>query len=205
MNKIIQLVCAVAIGIGSIAIVPTVGAEPSQPAKTCNNIVIKNTGPESHNNGTCTVKVEAKVVCTNNVYVLDSNSQSAATGQAAIYGTTNSNTAISGDATNSNGQSVEIGATCAAANPDAPVVPTAPVAPTTPPSSPSASDTSTTPAGGAGAAAPAPQPAPRSITSLPDTATNSTTTIIASTIFAAVMLFAATRITAVAYQRINQG
>lgn len=201
MKKLSSLLIAVifTMSIGAFTM-PKAGA-----LEACNEIIITNTGPNSNNEGTCTVNVTAKVTCQNNVYVLDNNSQTAATGAASAVGSTTAGAAISGDAINENSQSVKIGAECGkaevpvtpgngctgscgggggAGNAGAPggvgaVASAAPVAPVTPQ------------AGGQGAFM------------LPNTATPSPITAAFTAIAAAIAIAVATRLGIAAYHRVN--
>lgn len=108
MKKIVPMVSAMVLStafIGSVA--------SAQAQQNCDVLVINGTGPGSTNQIVCDVTVDVSVVCDNNIYVLDTNSQNAVTGAASTQGNVTSGTAISGNATNANGQTVEIGASCA--------------------------------------------------------------------------------------------
>lgn len=107
MKKIVPMVSTIVLStafIGSVA-----GAQAPQ---NCDVLVINGTGPGSTNQVVCDVTVDVNVVCDNNVYVLDTNSQTAVSGAASSQGNVTSGTAISGNATNSNGQTVAIGTSC---------------------------------------------------------------------------------------------
>lgn len=154
MKKAAQILTAAILSLGLASIAHTAGAQ--QPS--CDSIVITNTGAGSNNQGVCTVNVTATVICSNNVYVLDNNSQQAVSGAASVLGNTTASTAVSGDATNQNGTAVQIGAACVSA-----------VTPTTPTPETPAPQTPTTPTVTPIATAPAAKPAV-----LPYTAGNST-------------------------------
>lgn len=165
---------------------------------TCDNIVITNTGPNSNNQGTCTVNVSAKVVCNNNIYVLDSNSQTAVTGTASSLGSTSAGSAISGSATNENNQAVQIGANCG----PAPEVPSG--------------CTSNCGGGGGGGGGGAPEMAPGSgaaapvmpvmqqqVTELPYTANLSPLVVAAATIAIATIVALAARASVALYSHLH--
>jgi hypothetical protein len=175
MKKVTQILTALVLGISFVGIGSVAHA---QEVKSCDSIVITNTGEGSYNEGVCTVNVDVNVTCTNNVYVLDDNSQEAATGAASELGNTSGGAAVSGNATNDNGQTVQIGASCGQ-----PAVPTTPTTPTTP-------------------VVPVATAAPKQqVTVLPFTASNSTaeTAVIATIALATVLVTA--RVAVSVYRR----
>jgi len=134
MKKFTQILLAAVLSIS------LVGVGNVANAFTCESIVINNTGPGSNNEATCFVEVNVEVICNNNIYVLNDNSQSAVSGAVTNQGNTTGGAAISGNATNENGDTVTIGATCGA-QPTTPIVttttptttvPTTPLAPVVP-------------------------------------------------------------------------
>jgi hypothetical protein len=181
MKNIVKIVAAavLAVGVVGCSSAPGVGAV-SQGNGACTSIVISNTGANSYNSGVCTVVTNVVATCTNNLYVLDSNTQSAVTGQASQLGNTSGSPAISGSATNQNGTSVQLGASC------------------TPPQSTTTSTTaSTTPT--IPAAAPA---APQKAKTLPFTASNSLLEVTVISIIVVATILASIRLAITAYQRI---
>lgn len=155
---------------GFVAIVATlslmsgVAGAQEVPEDCSGAIVISNTGPDSTNEVKCVSATDIKVVCKNNIYVVNDNSQTAGSGDATTGGNTTGGNAISGNATNENGATVRIGASCGE-QPAAVVTPEAPK-----PGMGSVTPTSQQPAGGAGAITPT--QAPVAVTTLPNTSSN---------------------------------
>lgn len=116
-----------------IVILGISGGNVSAQQAPCNGgqITITNTGPDSTNEVTCVTISDLEVTCNNSVYVLTENSQSAISGAAGSNVNTSAGSAISGNATNENGATVQIGANCETPVTPA-VVPETPVTPTTP-------------------------------------------------------------------------
>jgi hypothetical protein len=85
-----------------------VGAQSSG----CAGATITNTGPNSTNTITCVDSSTVSVTCVNNVFTVTNNSQTSNTGGANNSGNTTGGGSITGNATNSNGQTVQIGASC---------------------------------------------------------------------------------------------
>lgn len=81
-------------------------------AETCDTIVINGTGDGSNNTVTCNVTADVNVTCTNGLYALTSNSQTAVSGAVEAEGNTAGGATITGNATNENGETVTIGASC---------------------------------------------------------------------------------------------
>lgn len=80
-----------------------------------NNCDIYQSGSTSYKSCqslTDTTKTSVKVVCVNNVYVIDNNSQNAGTGNATITSNGSGGYAASGNAQNTSGSTVTIGASC---------------------------------------------------------------------------------------------
>lgn len=180
MKRVINtFVKAVSAAVLSVAFVgAAAGAQTITPPAGCTNFVIYNTGAGSNNVAVCVDTVTLTVECTNNVYVLDANSQSAVSGQAVSQGNSAGGNAVSGDATNSNNQTVQIGATCG-----------------TP-----ANNTSTeNPTPGQGGVTPAPKPA-----ALPYTAADSTVAVVATSLVAAAAIVAGSRVATAAYRHFNK-
>lgn len=132
------------------------GVASAQTPTTCadGEATITNTGPGSVNEIECVDSREITVTCSNNIYVVNDNSQTGSSGNANNSGNTTGGNSISGSATNENGATVQIGASCAAEQPAA-VTPEAP--------------TPSQPVGGMGAGAPVPVTA---IAALPNTSNN---------------------------------
>lgn len=176
MKKVLTSLTALAV---SFAFVGTVAlTSETASAATCESIVITNTGENSNNEGVCTVVTNVNLVCNNNVYVLSENDQEAITGEAEVLGNTTGGTAITGNATNENNQTVAIGSSCGTTTPAAPVTPETP---------------------GKGAVTPAAEkPA-----ALPYTAGNSTLAIVVSSLVAAAAIVAGSRVAVAAYRRFS--
>lgn len=132
MKKLIQIA---ATAVAGAALMAGVAAADTTKA-TCD---IYNTGSASHSSCTNNSENSAQVVCDNKIYVLNQNSQNAGTGGAVVSENGEGGSAVSGSATNENGQKVTIGASCVAT--------TASTTPTTPPAG----------GQGSGEAAPTPQ------------------------------------------------
>lgn len=173
MKKVLQIVAAAVLSVAALSV-------PANAAD-CDVLSINNTGTGSNNQVVCNVTRNVTVVCVNNVYTLDSNSQSAVSGDASSQGNTvTSGTVITGNATNTNGQNVIIGASC---NENAaPVSPTPSVTPTTP---------------GQGGVTPA---APKA---LPNTSANSMLSVVAVSLLVAAAIVAGSRLAVAAYRRIG--
>lgn len=160
-------------------------------SETCvdGQATIINTGPGSVNEVKCVDSREIKVTCVNDIYVVNNNSQTGGSGDADNTGNTTGGGSISGDATNENGTTVEIGASCAAQ----PAVVT--------PENPTPSQ----PVGGMGAGgmgAGAPAEAAQTITALPNTGSNVIldSVLIGGTSLGALLI--ASRLGAIAYRRL---
>ena len=179
MNKLTQIFAAIALSVGFVGNVA--GAQAS-PDPVCTSIVITNPGQSSNNSGTCVVNTTVTVSCTNNIYVLSQNDQTAVTGQASSLGNTSGGPAITGDATNSNGTNVQIGAACGSTH----------TTPETPNTTPTAS---TTPTGGSG------QAEAKHIAALPYTASSSVVELAAVGTVVLLISLVATRIGFALYRR----
>jgi hypothetical protein len=134
MKKISKVLAAAVLTIGLVSFGGSVtNAQVVVDEETCESIVISNTGAGSVNEGVCVVDVDVEVTCTNNIYILNESDQEAVTGAAEEIGNTTGGTAISGNATNENGTTVQIGAACGETpTPETPVTPTTPETPETP-------------------------------------------------------------------------
>jgi hypothetical protein len=162
------------------------GVANAQTPTTCadGQATIINTGPGSVNEVECVDSREIKVTCVNDIYVVNNNSQTGGSGDADNSGNTTGGGSISGDATNENGTTVEIGASCAAQP--------AAVTPENP--------TPSQPVGGMGAGAPA--EAAQTITTLPNTGSNVIldSVLIGGTSLGALLI--ASRLGTIAYRRL---
>ncbi len=157
----------------------TVGAQQSPCAG--GQITITNTGPDSTNVVDCVTVSDVKVTCNNSIYVLTSNSQTAISGKAGSNVNTSAGSAISGNATNTNGDTVQIGATCVTEA----TTPATPVTPVTP--------TAVTPTTGTGAAKP-------KVAVLPNTASNSVTETAVIGLLVLVSILVLSRLAVTAYR-----
>lgn len=142
-----------------IVILGISGGNVSAEQEPCDNgqITISNTGPDSTNIVDCVTVSDVTVTCNNSIYVLTESSQTAISGAAGSGVNTSSGSVISGNATNENGATVQIGAACET---PAVVVPETPVTPVT--------RTTPVPTTGTGATSAVPV-----ATVLPNTASNS--------------------------------
>lgn len=129
MKKVLQILTAAILSVSFIS----VGASAQTALGNCTSIVITNTGPNSNNSGVCTVNTVVTAVCDNNVFVLNSNQQSAVSGAASAAGNTNAGAAISGGSANYNGTTVQLGATGCATTTTTTTTPTPTTTPTTTP------------------------------------------------------------------------
>lgn len=171
MKKLLRILTA------TILSVAFMGSVASAQSPDCGVLIINGTGPGSNNVVTCTTTVNVNVVCTNNIYVLTSDSQNAVSGSAVVGGNVTGGTAITGNATNENNQTVQIGADCGEST-----TPVTPVTPVTP---------------GSGSATPAAQ----KVAVLPYTATNSTLAIVAGSLAIAASVVIISRLAVAAYRR----
>lgn len=178
MKKISQILIAVVLAVGFVGITDTSTAG----AEECDVIIINGTGSDSDNVVECQVRVDVEVECIDNIYVLNENSQEAVTGEVEDQGNTTGGAAVSGNATNSNGATVQIGAECVSEEtPETPVTPTTPTTPETP-VTPAAVVTPT-------------------VAVLPNTATNSITGMALAVIAAVVAILVASRLAITVYRR----
>ena len=150
---------------------------------SCTGAIV-NTGPGSTNEVKCVDSRDIKVTCVNDVYVVNNNSQTGGSGDADNSGNTTGGGSISGNATNENGTTVQIGASCA----------TQPAAVT--PENPAPGQ----PVGGMGAGAPL--EAAKTVAALPNTGNNILldSVVIGGTSLAALLI--ASRLGAIAYSRL---
>ena len=82
----------------------------------CDNATIEGTGEGSNNEVICNENTTITAVCENGTWIDVRNSQQSGSGNANSSGNTTGGGATSGSATNQNGQTVQIGASCAAAS-----------------------------------------------------------------------------------------
>lgn len=185
MKKISQILIAAVLTVGLVSFGDNVANAQVVEEETCESIVISNTGSGSINEGICVVNVDVEVTCNNNIYVLNENDQEVVTGAAQELGNTTGGTAISGNATNENGTTVQIGAVCSeTTTPVTPVTPTTPEKPVTP----------TTPA--------TPVAAPvQKVAALPNTASNSIVQTVVFSLVAIAAVAIASRVAIAAYRR----
>ncbi len=73
---------------------------------------IFNTGSDSRNECETNIQNEVTISCVNDIYVVNGNSESAATGPAIVTGNSASGDATSGSSANNNGAFISIGSTC---------------------------------------------------------------------------------------------
>lgn len=172
--------------IASLVFIGGVASAQETPPVTCEDgqATITNTGPDSLNTIECVSSTDVHVTCSNNIYVVNNNSQTGSSGNANNSGNTTGGSSITGSATNENGTTVQIGATCAAQP--------AAVTPETPAPS--------QPVGGLGAGAPA--EAAKTVAALPNTSSNALldNALIGGTSLAT--LFIASRLGMAAYRRL---
>lgn len=107
MKKLIHILPAIMI---SASIAGNVAG--AQAPQDCDVLIINDTGPGSTTQVVCNVTTDVQVDCKNNVYILNENSQTAVSGDASSQGNVTNNTTITGNAVNSNGDVVRIGASC---------------------------------------------------------------------------------------------
>lgn len=174
MNKVFQVIAAAVV---SVAFFGT-SASAQTPAPGCQSFIY-GTGQGSNNTIDCTTVSNVTLTCDNNITVANINYQNGQTGPATVGGNTSGGAAVTGTVTNTNGAVLNIGAACG--------TPATPAASTSP--SPSAS---TTP--GMGSVTPK---------ALPNTASNSTASIIAASLVAAAAVVVASRLAVAAYRRIG--
>ncbi len=173
---------------GFVAVVASLafmgGVASAETTPSCDGaLVITNTGPGSTNVVECVDSREITVTCSNNIYVVNENSQTGSTGDADNSGNTTGGGSVTGNATNENGATVEIGATCATQ--PAAVTPEAP--------------TPSQPVGGMGAGAPVPV---TTIAALPNTSSSALldNVLIGSVSLASLLI--ASRLGIIAYRRL---
>lgn len=185
MKKISQILIAAVLTVGLVGFGEGIANAADTPPENCDNIIIYNTGSESTNVYECIDATKLTVTCNNNIYVLNENSQTAISGDAEVDINVTGGSAISGDANNTNGDVVEIGADCGeATTPVTPVTPTTPEKPVTP----------TTPA--------TPVAAPvQKVAALPNTASNSIVQTVVFSLVAIAAVAIASRVAIAAYRR----
>lgn len=178
MKKLLQILAATVLSVGFISSLSSANAHA---VTNCNNLVIVNTGQGSSNVVICADTLDLEATCTNNAYVLTTNSQQAVSGEAAAQNNGTGGSAVSGNATNENGTSVAIGASCG--EQETPITPTTSTTPT--PTTPTVST-----------------PSAQKVSALPFTAGNSMieTILVASIIV--VTALASIRFAVVAYRRL---
>ncbi|MDB5165715.1 MAG: hypothetical protein JWM00_605 [Candidatus Saccharibacteria bacterium] len=150
-------IMALLMGIGMVAS----GGADRASAIDCSGAII-NPGPGSTNTIECVNASTVHVTCTNNINVVTSSTQTAGSGGGISSGNTNAGNVITGNATNENGQVVQIGAACV----------TQPASQTTSPNMPTTSSVAATPGPSTV------MPTSRVVAALPNTASNSLTDVI---------------------------
>lgn len=179
-------------GIVAVIIAAGIMGGPAYAQQACDGaLVISNTGPGSTNEVECVDSNTIRVICTNDVYVVNNNSQTSESGDATNSSNTTGGSSITGNATNENGTTVQIGASCVAA----PVV-------TTPEDKPN----QPTPGMGAGRGGNVlgaeTTPSAQQVALLPTTAGNSIVETIVTGIAALIGTIAMSRLAVVLYRRI---
>lgn len=175
--------------ITSLALMSGVASADTAEPATCTDgqATITSTGPGSVNIISCVDSKEIHVTCDNNIYVVNDNSQTANSGNADNSGNTNGGSSVTGDATNENGTTVQIGASCVS-----------PAAVT--PESPTPQQPTTTPVDGMGAGAPSAEAA-QAIAVLPNTSSNTVLDSILIGVSSLAALLITSRFGAAAYRR----
>lgn len=178
-------------GIVAVIIAAGIMGGPAYAQQACDGaLVISDTGPGSTNEIKCVDSSTVRVTCTNDVYVVNNNSQTSESGDATNSNNTTGGSSITGSATNENGTTVQIGASCVAA----PVVTTSEEKPNQP-----------TPGKGAGLVAgvnTAAAPSTQQVALLPNTAGNSIVETIITGIATLIGIIAASRLAIVLHRRI---
>jgi hypothetical protein len=123
MNKLTKVLLTV-----SLTPVLSMGVAAADSA-TC---TIYDTGSNSFNSCNINSDRAARVICDNNIYILDNNNQYAGTGDVTVTSNGDGGNVVSGKAKNNNDVSVSIGASCVAVTP----APSPTPAPTTTPTAP---------------------------------------------------------------------
>jgi hypothetical protein len=172
VNTFIKAVSAAVVSVAFVG-----AAAGAQQAQNCDVLVINGTGTGSSNQVVCTTTTNVQVTCVDSIYALTANSQNAVSGATIVGGNVTGGTAITGNATNENNQTVQIGASCGT-----------PANNTT---------TSPTPTPGQGSTTPKPK-------ALPYTAADSTFAVVATSLVAAAAIVAGSRVATVAYRHFNK-
>lgn len=169
-----KLIQIVAAAVVSVGFVGSIAS-----AATCTtNVVIDNSGNGNVTTVTCDNEHTATITCVNNIVVGNYNNQQGGTGS----GTSSGGPVETGSVVNYNGTETKIGAACGASTT------------TSPSPSPSGSPSPST------SMKPAPSVKPKA---LPNTATNDTASIVATSLVAAVGVVALSRAAVAAYRRIG--
>lgn len=179
-------------GIVAVIIAAGVMGGPAYAQDACDGaLVISNTGPGSTNEIKCVDSNTVRVTCTNDVYVVNNNSQTSESGDATNSSNTTGGSSITGNATNENGTTVQIGASCAAA----PVV-------TTPEDKPNQPTPGGMGAGQVAGVSTEAAPGAQQVALLPNTTGNSIVKTIVTSIAALIGTVAMSRLAVVLYRRI---
>jgi hypothetical protein len=124
MKVLISAIASFILSIGMFAGVAA-AATTNTDTSDSTSCTIYTTGSQSYNSCVDNSSQSAQVVCNNDIYVLNDNSQTAGTGGATVTDNGDGGSAVTGSATNTSGNTVQIGAACeAAATTTTPVVTT---------------------------------------------------------------------------------
>ena len=119
MKKLLQILSATAV-CASLA----VDVAAAQSNTTVSKCSIYQSGSTSYKSCVNSTNNSVRVICKNDVYVIDNNSQQAGTGNATITGNGSGGYIASGNAKNENGTTVNIGASCGKQTSSTPSAPT---------------------------------------------------------------------------------
>jgi hypothetical protein len=118
MKRVIGMVAATLLSVSlmaGVAAADTSDSTTDTSTSDTSNCTIYMTGSDSYNSCVSNSDQSAQVICTNDVYVLNNNSQTAGSGGVTVTNNGSAGNAVSGSATNQNGDTVTIGASCAPA------------------------------------------------------------------------------------------
>lgn len=175
MNKVFQVIAAAVVSVAFFGV--TAGA---QTVGACNGTIsITNTGDNSNNTVQCNDIKNVVITCVNNVNIATVNLQDGTSGTATVNGNTTGGGAQSGAVINTNASNVNANASCGAVAVASPTPTPTPTPSTTP---------------GMGSVTPK---------ALPNTASNSTASIVAGSLVAAAAVVVASRLAVAAYRRIG--
>lgn len=187
----------------TIVTIGFMGAPVGAESGTCDS-TISNTGSDSHNEVTCEESNKLSVVCKNGIYVLNKNDQTSSSGSVDVNNNTTVGNIGSGDATNENGTTVKIGASCGDQTHEQVTTPPAVggLGSTTPPSGGAGSLGSSTNnlSGGAGSVV-IPSNAPAKVAELPNTASSPAVAAVTISTIGLAGLFGLSRLAVYGYGR----